>query len=177
MYVSLREFARIKGWSPGYVSKLKSQGKLVMHTDERGKEMVDVAGSNARLNDARDPKKDYMQEVNQSQRPGYGRAPDRQPSANATFNNARTASEVYGAKLKQLEYEERAGTLVSAQVVRDALFRKVRIARDNLFAIPARLSAQLAAETDESAIRLLLMVELRRACEELAAGDVTEPRH
>lgn len=84
------------------------------------------------------------------------------------FSKARAAKEIYEAKIKKLDYEERLGNLVSRKSVEVEAFTAFRILRDACFNIPDRVSAQIAAETDQTTVYEILMVELRRAFEEFA---------
>jgi len=84
------------------------------------------------------------------------------------FNRARAAKEIYEARIKKLDYEERLGNLVSRKSVEVEAFTAFRILRDACFNIPDRVSAQIAAETDGAVVYEMLMVELRRAFEEFA---------
>jgi len=87
------------------------------------------------------------------------------------FSKARAAREIYEARIKKLDYEERLGNLVSRKSVEVEAFTAFRILRDACFNIPDRVSAQIAAETDGTVVYEILMVELRRAFEEFANRD------
>lgn len=91
------------------------------------------------------------------------------------FNKARAAKEIYEARIKKLDYEERLGNLVSRKSVEVEAFTAFRILRDACFNIPDRVSAQIAAETDGTVVYEILMVELRRAFEEFANRE-SSPR-
>jgi hypothetical protein len=91
------------------------------------------------------------------------------------FNKARAAKEIYEARIKKLDYEERLGNLVSRKSVELEAFNAFRILRDACFNIPDRVSAQIAAETDATVVYETLMVELRRAFEEFANRE-SSPR-
>jgi hypothetical protein len=84
---------------------------------------------------------------------------------------ARAIRESFEARLKQLEFEVRQGKLVNAEEVRHAAFNCARRTRDLLLAIPDRLGAMLAAESDVKECRRILTEEITRVCEEL--GHVT----
>lgn len=84
------------------------------------------------------------------------------------FNKARAAKEIYEARIKKLDYEERLGNLVSRKSVEVEAFTSFRILRDACFNIPDRVSAQVAAETDGTVVYEILMKELRQAFEEFA---------
>ena len=184
--VSLREFARQHGWNPGYAHKLKSRGVLVMR-DEGGKELVDVEASNAAIEAAKDPAKGYMAEVNSAQRQRHGKpesmdidradpvgnsgTESRQSgtSSNATYHQAKAASELYRAKLSQLEYEQRIGKMVRTDDVRTALASRITQVRDSILQVPARLAPVIAAESSPARVRDLMEEELRRTLEQIAA--------
>jgi len=85
----------------------------------------------------------------------------------ATFQQARTLREAYMARLARLEYEEKSSLLVKADAVKNEAFKTARIVRDNILNIPDRVSAELANETNQFKVHQRLMLELRRALEEL----------
>ena len=87
------------------------------------------------------------------------------------FSKARAAKEIYEARIKKLDYEERLGNLVSRKSVEVEAFTTFRILRDACFNIPDRVSAQIAAETDGTVVYEILMVELRRAFEDFANNE------
>lgn len=184
--VSLREFARQHGWNPGYAHKLKSRGVLVLR-EEGGRELVDVEASNAAIEAAKDPAKEYMAEVNAAQRRRHGKpepmdidranpigdscAEPRPPetSSNATYHQAKAACELYRAKLSQLEYEQRIGKMVRTDDVRMALASRITQVRDSILQVPARLAPVIAAEPSPARVRDLMEDELRRTLDQLAA--------
>lgn len=179
--VSLRQFAAMNGWNPGHAHRLKVAGRLVM-VDVGGRELVHVARSLARIAESSDPQKGYMRDVNQRQRELHrGAAPPPPPptimppatddgtalppqSRNATFNQARTAREVFEAKLAQLRYEQEAGKLISAEAVRGEFARQIVGVRDHLLQIPDRLV------TLDDATREALTAEIRAALAHFAGG-------
>jgi hypothetical protein len=97
--------------------------------------------------------------------------PERQTGA-MNFNNARTIKEVYEAKLKKLEHDERLGTLINKRDVEVAAFNRFRVLRDALMNVPVRMAAQLAAEPDPAACHELLEAELRIVLEEFSGGKL-----
>lgn len=186
--VSLREFCRQRDWNPGYGHKLKAAGKLVM-VKVGGKDLVDVDASLALLDSSRDPAKQHMADVNARQRalhrgetpaaaPAVAAAPaapffhstagGESQSRNATYNQAKTAREVYEAKLAQLKYETESGRLVNADEVRSAVARRAATLRESFLQLPSRVAALLAAETDQSRCHGLLETEIRNVLQQLA---------
>lgn len=96
------------------------------------------------------------------------------PSAGAAFESyaaAQAAEKTFKAKMAELLYEERVGSLVRKDQVEAAAFRKGRLVRDGVLNVPARLAGILAAETDQRKIHDLLEQELRKALEALALPD------
>jgi hypothetical protein len=88
--------------------------------------------------------------------------------SNMTFNEARTLRERYQAQLARLEFEEKAGKLIDAEVVRREYFKQARTARDNLLNIPDRLAPMLLGRTELHEVRMLLLEEIHKVCESLA---------
>lgn len=79
--------------------------------------------------------------------------------------------EEFRAKLVELEYEERVGTLVRKEDVEKESFRVGRLVRDAVLNVPSRLAGILAAESDQRKVHDLLEKELRQALEALALDD------
>ena len=90
------------------------------------------------------------------------------PGAGTSYNQARTAWQVFRAQMARLDYEERAGRLVDAQAVRAAAFAEGKRTQDKLMALEARLAPLVAMKTRSECARVIRL-ELRRLLEELAA--------
>jgi uncharacterized membrane protein YkoI len=84
---------------------------------------------------------------------------------------ARAAKEVFEARLKRIELEERQGNLVYKGSVQIDAFNRARILRDAILNVPDRLSASLAAESDTAVVRDLLETELVRILEQYPGGS------
>jgi hypothetical protein len=178
--VSLRQFAAMQGWNPGHAHRLKMAGRLVM-VNEGGRDLVHVARSLERIAESSDPQKGYMSEVNARQRAQHRAGPAPRPSAappatpplpldgessgqqsrNATFNQARTAREVYEAKLAQLRYEQEVGKVVNAEQVRAEFGKQVIAVRDLFLRLPERLAPMLVGQSDMTIVKRTLEVEIR----------------
>ncbi len=188
-FVTRSEFARIRGCSQPYVTKLGHQGRLVL--DASGK-LVDVAATIALLERTDDPARGgdrtskpataTSAPVSAAQDAGQGSAPaaapaaaggdtqPRTPDSDGAYKTAATRERITKARLAELELAEKAGTLVRRAEVEAAIFGLSRQAMDALDAIPDRLSAQLAAVTDPAAVHKLLSDELRNVMRDLAAA-------
>jgi len=83
------------------------------------------------------------------------------------YSQSRAIKEAYQARLSRLMYEEKKGSLINADEVKFEAFRRARMARDQILAVPDRIAPILAAEDDEEQIREILESELRAALEAL----------
>lgn len=75
------------------------------------------------------------------------------------------------ARLYQLDVEDREGRLVDAEAVGRQWFEAGRRVRDQVLSLPARISADLAAEVDPVKVAILLEKELTQ-CLEAMGGPV-----
>jgi len=90
--------------------------------------------------------------------------PSADPDANATsYHVAKTMRESAEAQIARLKLAQMRGELIARTEVRQAAFAVLRSVRDQMLAMPARLSPLLAAETDPAACYRLLDAELRQA--------------
>ncbi len=81
-------------------------------------------------------------------------------TASSPLAQSRAVKEGYHARLAKLEWERRSGETVSrADVERDA-FEAARRLRDAILAVPDRVAAILAAESDEFLVHKALKREL-----------------
>lgn len=174
-----RAFYRRQGWNPGYGHKVKSQGRLVT-VNEGGKELVDVEASIARMAATSDPSKAHMAQVNEAQRnihrgtttpPPLVQTSSYQPgtesSKNATYMQAKTAREVYDAKMSQLEYERESGKLVKKRDVDSAVFEISRALRDGLTNCARRIAADVAGIDNAPACETVVDREHRALLENM----------
>jgi hypothetical protein len=154
------EYARYRGKSRQYISKLAKAGVLVMRGGK-----VDVRATDTVLDDR------PVDDVND---PPATAAPPR-PSADSlggqtstSFGQARTVEMVFRAKLRRLEFETRQGKLIEAEAVRKTIADAVRSLRDGILGLPDRMATVLAAESDSKKVHVMLKTELTRELENLA---------
>jgi hypothetical protein len=91
-------------------------------------------------------------------------APDPLPApaaAGQSFHNARTANEVLKAQERRLRLDERRGQLVDKRRALLLVHRLAKEERDAIFAWPARVAAEMAAELGVDAHRLQTMMDAR----------------
>lgn len=149
--VSLSEFARLQGWRPSYVTKLKQAGRLVLTDTGR----VDVDASVARIKASEDPNRDDVRKRHAEARdaaksesndasPPRSEAADR---AGQSYTTSRAVKERYLALNAKLEYERAAGQLVETATVQRAGTEVGAVLRGALENLPDQL-APLLAEGD-----------------------------
>lgn len=184
--VSIRECARRIGVSDTAIRKAIAAGRVaVAEKNERnGRPLLDFDDvlKNWRANT--DP---AMQRTGAAG--GHGRmkpsskvaavgdeAPDDQQQADSldrgpvpTYNESRAFKEYYAAQSAKLDYEKEAGSLVAVDQVKAEAFRLARALRDAIMAVPDRIDAELAAETNARKINLRMKDELIKALGKLEA--------
>jgi len=164
------EYARHRGVSEAYISKIKDKGLLVM----RGK-LVDVVASDQVLDDR-------PVDVEQpSTAPPQSVAPQPPPTPSAplpgagekntsgtSYANAKTIDMVCRARLRKLELDRAEGRMLEAEPVRKMIADAARIMRDGILGIPDRMAPILAAETDPRKVHDILKTELSRELDAIA---------
>ena len=89
-----------------------------------------------------------------------------------TYATARATREVYEARIKKLRYEERAGALTPTADVESARFTEFRTLREACLNVPARISAQLAGESDIGRCQQLIADELTGVFQAFSDGQL-----
>jgi phage terminase Nu1 subunit (DNA packaging protein) len=146
--MSQAEYARHRGKSRQYVSRLAARGILVVRGGR-----VDVAASDAVLDDK-------PVDVEPSPEATAARPAGDATQPAGSFAQAKTAEMIFRAKLRKLEYETRTGKFISADEVKVKWFQITRQIRDKLLGLPSKLAPQLAALNDMKEIRDLLDAEI-----------------
>ncbi len=159
MGMSVRAYARHRGVSHVAVIKAIQSGRITPESDGT----IDPAkadaqwASNTRPSAALEP-----EDAATSPQPRVG-APD--------YRTSRAIREAYAARLAKLEFEERAGKLISTDEVKVTVFNLARRTRDWLLQIPRRIAPQIVAavvaDPDPRTVEEMLEVEIREALEEL----------
>jgi hypothetical protein len=98
-----------------------------------------------------------------------GRGADGGDGAGPDYWASKGRREAAEADLAELKLAELQGALVRADDVRASLAKRAAAFREGLLQIPARLSAQLAAETDQARVHALIDAELRAVMAGLVA--------
>ena len=170
---SIREYARhrraagLKGGAPSAVHKAIKTGRICLN--EHG--LIDPIQADAAWESSTDATRGDGHPGPTVERRGPTSPPTAAPTSNApSYATSRAIREAYSARLTKLSYEERSKILVDASRVQAEAFRRSRDARDALLAVPGRLAAILAAETDPAVVEARLNEELRMVLEVLADG-------
>ncbi len=161
-------YARHRGFSPAYVTKLKNLGKLVL-VRRGGKEVVNVAATDKLLADAADPMK------------GKNGAPAVAAPVNGnvaatdvdaeTYKKHRAAREAADAALKQLKLGEAQGLLISRVAAEAAMFSAMRTIRDQM-ASAASLIADRVSTLETKIQRVTVITEEMNKALTQAADDL-----
>jgi len=164
---SAGEYAKHRGVSASMITKAVRQGRI-SPCEFKGKRAVfDFDECDRAWEQNKDPSNrgwEKPQRVQVEEEP----KPDGVDEA-MTFNEARTKRERYQAELARLEFEEKAGQLVDVNKIRREYFKQARNARDNLLNIPDRLAPMLIGRSDIHEVRMLMLQEIHKICESLAA--------
>lgn len=171
-YLSRKAFADSQGWSPSYVTKLGSQGRLVMSPDSK---QVNVDATLALIGKTADPAKEGVRqhhEEQRMQRDVYDRvrtdAPDTGDADVSDFHKARAEKEKYLAKMARVEFDKVSGLTVERQRVHAAAHDYGRLVRDTVLGVPRQVAADLAVVSDPWELERLLTQHLRKALEDIA---------
>jgi len=157
--LSIRAYAKhrrregLRGHTPGAVQKALKTGRI--RKTPEGK--IDPAQADAEWEGRSSP----------ARRPFRGPEETGPQIAGPEYAQARAVRELYAARLARLEFEERSGTLVSADEVKVAAFNAARKARDLLLALPDRLAPVVAGLDDPLECHRVMSEEIRRICDEL----------
>ncbi len=184
MTISQSEYARRRGVSRQYVSRLVKQGVIVL---DNGK--IDPAKADAALEARRDPARAPRRKALKTGAQRVQKAPDQDAPVSVPVSRdtvmlpgsgggdlprmllkTRIKSELEKGKLLEIKARVEAGKYVDADEVKVAAFNKARVVRDGLLNIPDRMASLLAAETNEHKVHELLAREIRAALEELTGG-------
>ncbi|MCF6199927.1 MAG: helix-turn-helix domain-containing protein [Hyphomicrobiaceae bacterium] len=94
----------------------------------------------------------------------------RSPDSGQSFNKAKTAEKIFQAKLKEAQYKEKIGTLVSLDEVKQASFDAARTLRDKLMALPAQLSPFVSQEDMPTVTKMIheFIKDLQEAARKIA---------
>lgn len=160
------EYARHRNVTKQRISQLATSGRLVLTPSGR----IVVEDSDKALAASIDPSKQRAQKPKPEQSipgaaPSERQREDDLPAVRGRVSEAeaRTLNYLERAKLQKLTRERLEGKLLDADQTKDQVFTRFRAARDAMLAIPARISAELAAMTDAFEVQRKLTLEIEMA--------------
>ncbi len=169
-YLTRSQYAAHIKRSPGYITQLAGQGRVVFTPDGR---FVDVAKTTALIATTADPAKQPVADRHAAAReqaspgpyaaPPAAQAPDN--AAGSSYQQARAVKERYQALDAKRAYEVAIGQLRDAREVEHAVataFTELRLRLENL---ATTLAPELSVATDEARIRATLQDHFARALE------------
>lgn len=182
MGITQKEFARRMGVSPQAVNKRVRAGRLSTLADgsldptvaaqewnaTRGPSMEQPPQRQPPQREAAERQPPQRQAAQRQVAPGAAANSAGAPGSGGTYAQAKTADALYKARLRQLDYETRTGAYVRMDEVQLKWADLAQAIRARLMAIPQRLAAELAANTDVHQVRMRLDEEIRTALQELA---------
>lgn len=139
------EYARHRGKSRQYISRLAKAGVLVMRGGK-----VDASASDAVLDDRPEPVSERVAAV-----------PIETAPAGTTFAQAKTADMVFRARLRKIEYDQRMGKLMETDLFRQRIEAILVVIKETVMAWPNRVAPEVAPLTDEREVWEVLMREAR----------------
>jgi hypothetical protein len=143
--VTQAEYARHRGKSRQYISRLAKAGVLVMRGGK-----VDVNASDAVLDDHPEPVSERV-----------AATPVEAAPTGTTFAQARTADMVFKARLRKIEYDQKMGRLMETDLFRQRVEAILVAIKETVMAWPNRVAPEVAPLTDERQVWEVLMREAR----------------
>lgn len=172
MGLSIRAYATHRGCSKSAVMKAVSRGRITREPDGK----IDPSKADLEWTQNSDP---GQVEAQAAQKPALQTksktkaesTSDNSPAEGPTYIQSRAIRELYVARLRKMEYEEKANRLVPLDKVTVRWFNLARQLRDQLLSVPNRIDAILAAESDRFKTNQLLTEEISRVLEEFSKSD------
>ena len=99
-------------------------------------------------------------------------ADDRDAVVASGYAKSRAIREYYEAKMAEIAYKEKLGSLIATDEVKIATFNQFRQFRDGILNIADRVAAMVAAESDAAKCYKILADEFRKALGDYADSPV-----
>jgi hypothetical protein len=172
-FLNQTQFAKQIGKSKGYISQLKTAGRLVFDESEK---LVDVEASIAKIVETADENRDDVVARHEAERAATGKqkkADESSDEIKIKFSDARAKEQHFKALRAEMDYKKESGELVSKQDVEHALQDMVITFRQGLENLP-NLLAPTMVNKDIDFIRATLragiedgLTELGRTCKKI----------
>jgi hypothetical protein len=166
--ISAAEFARRQKISAEMVRKAKAQGVFegaLVKVPGKKKPLLKYKLAVRFYNSRLDPNfRKARQTPQKKAKGGNGKPP--KASGDQTFVAARRDVEKYKAAELKLKHEINKGLWVKKADVADKAFKASRLMRDSFLNVPARISALVAAESEQSQCYRIINDEIKQALDE-----------
>lgn len=170
-FLSQTDYAKHRGVSKAAVSKAIKEGRIQVHVDPKtGKRSINVAEADEQWKANSVAGQKSAAGVN-GQAPAGGAPAEPEKPKGPSYADSRAIREAYGARMAKLEFEEKMGSLISAERARQDSFKTARITRDAILAIPDKISHELAATADAHTVHVTLTKALIEALDQLVRAN------
>lgn len=149
-------------------------GEAIANAVDTSRGKVDAALAELELERHKHPEKAHVTARHAEAR---GESPPAAPPADGqlpleddnvvSYAQSKAKREEFQAKLAELDYMKRIGSLGDLDAMGREAFKVARQVRDSLFTMPDRLAPILAAEREVASVHALLLEEITRVCNEL----------
>jgi hypothetical protein len=167
--LTFRKYAVHRGVSVQAVSKAVAAGRITTVSDVKGRRRIDPEVADIQWSRNTDPVQAQRAAGQRVQAPP---TMDHSPADPRAAQSVRDRVETARAELLELELQEKRGILVKVEDVKRRAFELARAMRDALQALPPRVAAQVAAESDAARCHDILAAEVGKVCAEV--GKVCE---
>lgn len=164
--ISFAEFAKLVGVSRAAITYAVQNGRLNAHEDGEGRRFLVES----------EAMEDWIKNTNEQQKENAAsfnveakeeKMSEQMENGFPKLVESRAIKEAFRARIEKIRYEEMLGKLVDIEKAQTEYFNIARKIRDSLMAIPDRISAELAAETNQFTVNKKLTNELKVALREL----------
>lgn len=170
-FITQAEYARRRGCTEGAVRRAVRDGRISLINGKIDPVAADAQWARNTRVRAGSRSTDDVNLSGSGSTGGTAAGDDDEEEDSATgYWKSRARRERAEAELAELKLAELQGQLVRADDWAAALAKRAAAFREGLLQIPARLSAQLAAESDQARIHALLENELRQVMSHLTAA-------
>ena len=169
MKLSQADFAKHIGKTRGYITQLKTAGRLVMSGD-----LVDVEATLKLIDETKDMSKSGVAQRHEAERQAKMTVNETLPNvdsgekAGRVYQQSKAQREYYNALAAKRDYELSAGKLLVAENVISIVTGAASVVRIRLESLPDILAPQFAAETDEQKIRAIFHDQIEHLLTELS---------
>ena len=166
--LTFTQYAAHRKVSKAAVSKAVKEGRITVVVNPAGGRMIDpkTADEQWKANSVAGQKS--AAGVNGvSPEAGAPAAEDVGKPKAPSYADSRAIREAYSARMAKLEFEEKMGSLISAERARADAFKTARITRDSLLSLPDKISHELAAAADPHTCHVILTKALIEALDQL----------